>query len=185
MHIDEDKVNPVSFAAYLGEAGYTSAYFGKHLNNCPHSPPLGFDCPTCYWFAYGGDTARAPNCTRRLPAKQGGGCKGGGYFNSAFFDFDGGVPAKISIGSKAPNPVPGFYQADSLGEYAGYSASIVANKTIAWIKRVANGHKPWMVTIGNRAPHAPFSPAPWYAEGVPNPASSWIDNRGAGRGVGR
>lgn len=176
MHIDEDKVNPVSYAAHLEEAGYTNAYFGKHLNACPQSPPPGFDCPTCYWFAYGGDTAHHANCSDWLPS---GGCKGGGYYDSAFFDYDGGIPAKVSIASESPNPVPGFYQADRQGEYAGYSASIVANKTIAWIKRVAHGKKPWMVTVGNRAPHQPFSPAPWYEEGMP--ASAWIDDLKAPR----
>ena len=75
MHIDEEKVNPVSFASYLSEAGYTSAYFGKHLNNCPSTPPPGYDCPTCRWFAYGGDTAKGPNCSAWLPS---GGCKNGG-----------------------------------------------------------------------------------------------------------
>ena len=29
MQVDENKVNPVSFARYLEAAGYTSAYFGK------------------------------------------------------------------------------------------------------------------------------------------------------------
>ena len=53
MHIDEDKVNPVSFAKHLGDAGYTTGYFGKHMNNCPQSPPAGFTCDTCKWFAYG------------------------------------------------------------------------------------------------------------------------------------
>ena len=75
MHIDEDKVNPVSFATYLGEGGYTVGYFGKHLNNCPATPPPGFDCPTCKWFANGGDTAP--------------GGQSGGYYDSAFFDYDG------------------------------------------------------------------------------------------------
>jgi N-acetylglucosamine-6-sulfatase len=28
MHIDETKVNPVSYGRYLGEAGYTVGYFG-------------------------------------------------------------------------------------------------------------------------------------------------------------
>ena len=64
------------------------------------------------------------------------------------------------------HPVPGFYQADDgdNGEYAGYSASIVGNKSIAWIRKVAATGKPWSLVVGNRAPHAPFTPAPWYAE---------------------
>lgn len=52
--------------------------------------------------------------------------------------------------------------------------SIIANKTIEWIRKVAPLGKPWMVTVGNRAPHQPFSPSPWYSEG--NAASAWIDD---------
>merc|ERR1712166_864578 len=123
MHIDEDKVNPVSFAKYLGDAGYTTGYFGKHMNNCPQSPPAGFTCDTCKWFAYGGDTAKAKNCSNWLP--NGRGCKGGGYYDAAFFDWEGGKPVS---GAGSNNPAPGYYQADRDGEYSGYSASIVANK---------------------------------------------------------
>lgn len=162
MHVDEDKVNPVSFAKYLGEAGYTAAYFGKHLNNCPPKPPPGFDCPTCRWFAYGGDTVPGHG-------------RGGGYVDSAFYDFQGGQP----VSGSPYHPVPGVYQANSSGEYAGYSASIVANKSMGWIRKVAPLGKPFVLTVGNRAPHAPFTPAPWYAEG--QPASAWIDNRSAPR----
>lgn len=78
------------------------------------------------------------------------------------------------------HPKAGIYLANSTtGEHAGYSASIIANKTIEWITKVASLGKPWMVTVGNRAPHAPFSPAPWYAEG--NAASAWIDTLTAPR----
>ena len=78
------------------------------------------------------------------------------------------------------HPKAGIYLANSTtGEHAGYSASIIANKTIEWITKVAALGKPWMVTVGNRAPHAPFSPAPWYAEG--NAASAWIDTLTAPR----
>ena len=38
MHIDEDKVNPVSFAHFLGEAGYTVGYFGTR----PQAPQAVF-----------------------------------------------------------------------------------------------------------------------------------------------
>ena len=51
MHVDETKVYPVSVAFYLSRAGYTLGYFGKNLNTCPHKPPPGWDCPTCYWYA--------------------------------------------------------------------------------------------------------------------------------------
>jgi hypothetical protein len=43
MHVDEKKVNPVSFGFYLGKAGYTLGYFGKHMNSCPKLAPPGWD----------------------------------------------------------------------------------------------------------------------------------------------
>ena len=127
------------------------------MNNCPRTPPPGYACDGCKWFAYGGDTAKAANCSNW---RKGGGCRPGGYVNSAFFDYDDGKPAAVS----KHHPAPGFYQADDgdEGEYAGYSASIVANKSIAWIRKVAATGKPWSLVVGNRAPHAPFTPAPWY-----------------------
>ena len=80
--------------------------------------------------------------------------------NSAFFDYTGGVAAPAT---DQYHLRPGIYQANSSwGEHAGYSASIIGNKSIEWVRSVAKEGKPFMVTIGNRAPHAPFTPAPWY-----------------------
>ena len=178
MHIDTDLVNNYTFGTYLVEAGYSMAYFGKHLNNPPNAPPPGFSCSSCKWFAYNGDTQKYPNCKsyRRTPQSQKG-CSGGGYFGSAFMDWVGGVPTPKD--ATVFNPIKGFYQADTGpdGEHGGYSASIINNKTIEWIRERAKAEptKPWMAVVGNRAPHAPFLPAPWYAEGS-GPASAWIDN---------
>ena len=53
--------------------------------------------------------------------------------NSAFTDYNGLVPAN----NTRYNIRPGTYLANtSNGEYAGYSASIVANKSIEWIRKV-------------------------------------------------
>ena len=52
MCVDDDKVNPVSFAVDLQAAGYEVGMFGKHLNNCPKQMPPGFS----RWFANGGGT---------------------------------------------------------------------------------------------------------------------------------
>ena len=60
MCVDEDKVNPVSFAVDLANIGYEVGMFGKHLNNCPKTKPPGFS----RWFANGG----------------------GDFFNTTFFD---------------------------------------------------------------------------------------------------
>ena len=88
----------------------------------PHSllPSLILYLGTHRWFAYGGDTAP--------------GGKRGGYVDSAFFDYVGGVAAPID----EYHLQVGVYQANSSwGEYAGYSASIVGNKSIEWIRTVA------------------------------------------------
>eukprot|EP00937_MAST-01D_sp_MAST-1D-sp2_P000673 g673.t1 len=60
MCVDEQKVNPVSFAVDLANVGYDVGMFGKHLNNCPQTMPPGFS----RWFANGG----------------------GDFFNTTFFD---------------------------------------------------------------------------------------------------
>eukprot|EP00947_MAST-08B_sp_MAST-8B-sp1_P002915 g2915.t1 len=146
MHVDTDVVNPASFGTYLGKAGYTLGYFGKHMNQCPHNPPPGWDCPSCYWFANGGGRDGEP----------------GGYLNATFSDFDGGEP----VGKDRYHKTAGTYQADTTGEYAGYTTSVIANKSIAWIKKVAKQGKPFMVTVASKGPHVPSTPAPWYAEGT-------------------
>ena len=141
MHVDTDKVNPVSFGASLGKAGYTVAWFGKHMNQAPHDPPPGFDCDTCYWFANGGGSDGEP----------------GGYLNATFADFKGGKPVD---GAK------GTYKGNTNGEYAGYTTSIIGNKSIEWVREVAGGPKPFVVVVAPKAPHVPSTPAPWYKEGT-------------------
>jgi len=135
MHVDENKVNPVSAASYLVQAGYTVGYFGKHMNQCPSKPPPGYDCDTCYWFANGGGRDSEP----------------GGYINATFNDF-----------SQWPQSLNGKYVANTSGEYAGYTTSVIGNKSIEWVKQVAKLDKPFFLTVASKAPHAPFTPAPWY-----------------------
>ena len=56
----------------------------------------------------------------------------------------GGVAAP----EDAYHPKAGVYVANSSwGEFAGYSASIVANKSIAWLREVAGKGKPFMLTV--------------------------------------
>jgi len=144
MHVDTNKVNPSSFASYLNQqANYTVGWFGKHMNECPHAPPPGFDCPSCYWFANGGGADREP----------------GGYLNATFSDFDGGKAVKGTPYHKAP----GTYKADTNGEFAGYTTSIIANKSIEWVKKVGKGPQPFFVAVASKGPHVPATPAPWYA----------------------
>lgn len=130
MHVDEAKVNPVSFPYHLNQNGYNVGYFGKHMNACPSKPPPGFDCPDCYWFANGGGKDGEP----------------GGYLNATFHDQNGS------------------YTANTNGEFAGYTTSVIANKSITWVKKVAATGKPFFVQVAPKAPHVAATPAPWYAD---------------------
>ena len=167
MHVNVSVVNPSSFGAHIGQsldaagvkgAGYTMGWFGKHMNQCPHDPPPGWDCPTCYWFTNGGGSDNEP----------------GGFFNATFNDFDGGKPVTppALYGGKA-----GSYKANTAGgEFAGYTTSIIANKSIAWLHKVAKGPDPFFVAIAPKAPHVAATPAPWYLTGT------FIDALAAPRG---
>tara|TARA_B110001452_G_scaffold234810_1_gene213318 strand:- start:85 stop:1779 length:1695 start_codon:yes stop_codon:yes gene_type:complete len=146
MHANTSVVNPNSFGAVLGKAGYTLGYFGKHMNQCPHEPPSGWDCPTCGWFANGGGADAEP----------------GGYLNATFSHFMGGV----AVGPDEYHDKAGTYRANTNGEHAGYTTSLIANYSIAWLRTVAAGDKPWMVTVAPKACHVAAEPAPWYRRGT-------------------
>ena len=153
----EDKPNQHSFAKYLvRDRGYTAAWFGKHLNHCPGLPPPGYDCPTCRWFANGGGRDMEP----------------GGYINATFRDFYGNVSVSDNPQSKG-----GTYVASTAGEYAGYTTSIIANKSIHWLHQVAGTAQaaPFVMTVASKAPHTAATPAPWYETGT------WVDEESAPR----
>ena len=144
MHVNTSIVNPDTFGTRLSTLGYVLGYFGKHMNQAPHAPPSGWDCDRCAWFANGGGSDVEP----------------GGFFNATFSDFYGNVP----VGPDEYHHEAGTYKADTNGEYAGYTTSIIANKSIAWIERIArNGTAPFMLTLASKSPHVPATPAPWYA----------------------
>jgi len=119
-HLDEDKVNNVTFAKYLSDAGYTVGMFGKYLNNCPKEPQPGFD----EWFANGG----------------------GAYYKPTFYTNNGTWN----------------------GNKTDYTTSVVGNRSIAWIQKVASESKPFMAFIAPKAPHGPATPATWYSDSYPN-----------------
>mmetsp|Transcript_75456 Transcript_75456/g.233423 ORF Transcript_75456/g.233423 Transcript_75456/m.233423 type:complete len:560 (-) Transcript_75456:202-1881(-) len=143
MHVNVGKVNPSSFATYLTQAGYTAGWFGKHMNTCPHEPPPGFGCATCYWFTNGGGNDEEP----------------GGYLNATFNDFVGGVARSGTRYHRKP----GLYYADTSGEFAGYYTSVIANKSLEWVRKVGRGPAPFFVAVASKGPHVPSTPAPWYA----------------------
>lgn len=139
MHVDIVTVNDNSFAAVLGEIGYSNAYFGKHLNECVDKPPAGYACSSCRWFAYDGGPDTDP----------------GSYAgNVSFHDYSGGAPhAKDEV-----HPEAGRYVSTD-AEYAGYTTAILGNLSVAW---VAQAPQPFTMVVGHRAPHVPATPAPWY-----------------------
>eukprot|EP00947_MAST-08B_sp_MAST-8B-sp1_P006501 g6501.t1 len=173
----EDKPNAHSFASYLVErAGYTAAWFGKHLNVCPHEPPPGFACPTCRWFANGGASDTEP----------------GGYLQATFSDFVGGKPSNNTYARNGTywSWLPGAPTIDGgrlkQPQHGGYWTAIVANKSIEWLREVAGPpatrdpqdpaflRVPFVLTVAPKAPHYAATPAPWY-EG---PNKTWIDQEG-------
>ena len=57
-------------------------------------------------------------------------------------------PGGVAAPEDDYHPKAGVYVANSSwGEFAGYSASIVANKSIAWLREVAGKGKPFMLTV--------------------------------------
>lgn len=50
-----------------------------------------------------------------------------------------------------------------------YSTSIVGNRTVSFITAAASAtpFKPFLVVAATRAPHGPQTPAPWYADALP------------------
>ena len=142
MHVNTSKVNPYSFGTYLGKLNYTLGYFGKHMNVAPHAPPPGWDCVTCHWFANGGGSDVEP----------------GGYLNATFSDFFGNSSSPVDEYHNNRSQ----YIANTNGEFSGYTTSIIGNKSIAWLNRIADSEKPFMLTVAPKAPHVPSTPASWY-----------------------
>jgi len=61
---------------------------------------------------------------------------------------------------------PGVYIADTNGEHAGYTTSLIGNFSVEWLKVVGKGDKPWMLTVASKACHVAAQPAPWYEKGT-------------------
>merc|ERR1712232_1018002 len=52
---------------------------------------------------------------------------------------------------------------DTQGEFAGYTTSVIANKSIQWVREVGVANEPFFVAVASKGPHVPATPAPWYA----------------------
>eukprot|EP00755_Sulcionema_specki_P037288 Sspe_Gene.108646::Locus_87771_Transcript_1_1_Confidence_1.000_Length_1026::g.108646::m.108646/K01137/GNS; N-acetylglucosamine-6-sulfatase len=72
---------------------------------------------------------------------------GGNYFSPSF----------------AVENVDGFKDGHWEGTADNYTTSVVGNVSLAWIRKVAKGPKPFFAYIAPKAAHEPFTPAPWYA----------------------
>jgi len=49
-----------------------------------------------------------------------------------------------------------------------YQTTQIGNRSLEWIKEVANGPKPFFAYLGPHAPHYPAIPAPWYVDAFPD-----------------
>ena len=79
----------------------------------------------------------------------------------AYFANGGGTYFSPSF---AVENVDGFKDGMWQGSAENYTTSVVGNVSHAWIRKVANGDKPFMAYIAPKAAHEPFLPAPWYAD---------------------
>lgn len=50
------------------------------------------------------------------------------------------------------------------GNSSDYTTAVVGNASIAWIRSVAKGDKPFFAYVAPKAAHEPFNPAPWYED---------------------
>jgi len=128
-----------TYGNYLQSAGYTTAYFGKYLN------PPAMD-PFCH-----NKSTPIPGWDEML-----GMCVTA-YFDIPWVDSYGHI---VKTGSSPDE----------------YSTSIIGNRTVRFIeqhvRRVgwrgeSNGGvlaRPFFVSAATRAPHKPYTPAPWYEQ---------------------
>jgi hypothetical protein len=78
---------------------------------------------------------------------------GGGTYFAPQFDTAG-------VSDLAP-----FFMADGgwQGNGSDYTTSVVGNVSMAWLRKVAQGARPWFGYFAPKACHEPFTPAAWYA----------------------
>lgn len=79
---------------------------------------------------------------------------GGGNYMAPQFDTKG-----------VADLAPYFMQDGSWnGNKSDYTTAVVGNTSMAWLKKVAHGPRPFFAYIAPKACHEPFTPAPWYAD---------------------
>ena len=161
------KFQAATYADYLKQASYTTGYFGKFLNP-----------PAMEVFCNGGPNAcRGSACSR--------GRAGGSKHAGAGYDPSG--PRITGWDELRAMCVTAYYDIPWVTEQgtvvytgaqpANYSTSLVGNWTVDFIQRhaaAARGGKPFFVSAATRAPHGPQTPAPWYADKLPE-AKNLVD----------
>jgi N-acetylglucosamine-6-sulfatase len=77
-----------------------------------------------------------------------------GMCNTAYYNVHWNDDGDLTFTGSAPNE---------------YSTSIVGNRTVSFIRQAlaATPHKPFLAIAATRAPRGPETPAPWYADALP------------------
>eukprot|EP01064_Diplonema_japonicum_P016857 TRINITY_DN248_c5_g1_i1.p1 TRINITY_DN248_c5_g1~~TRINITY_DN248_c5_g1_i1.p1 ORF type:complete len:524 (+),score=102.46 TRINITY_DN248_c5_g1_i1:47-1618(+) len=146
---------------------------GRYFHNIKKEGlcPNGHAAPSCCMHV---DEDLVNNATMAKVLKEGAGYTVGifgKYLNSCPDKAPEGFDAYFANGggdyfspSFAVEGVEGFADGMWHGGPDNYTTSVVGNVSNAWIKRVANGPKPFFAYIAPKACHEPFTPAPWYAD---------------------
>ena len=148
-----------TFANALQRAGYRTGYFGKYLN-----PP-----------------AMVKYCRNETIGPLDHGWPSGW---DEFF----GMCDQYSTPAGAYYGVNWVSSRSSSIEYTGYqpanyTTSLIGNRTVDFIQRHASRSgqppaRPFFVTAAVRAPHSPWTPAPWHAD-APLPPGAYLQRTGA------
>jgi arylsulfatase A-like enzyme len=154
---DALRFQSTTYADHLQRASYTTGYFGKFLNP-----------PAMEVFCNGGpNRCTGHNCTD--PMKHG---------QPPSYDPSGpriqGWDEMKAMCITAYYNVPWVTQKGTV-EYTGsqpgnYTTSLIGNWTVDFISRhaaAARSGSPFFVAAATRAPHGPQTPAPWYADALP------------------
>lgn len=149
---------------------------GRYFHNLKIDPtlpkprPLGEDCMHV-------NTTKVTGSTFARPLRDAGYKVGlfGKYLNSpadwrrvpdgfeAWFANGGGdylSPRFMAHNLEAHGVPDGYWQ----GTPADYSTSVIGNVSVAWIQAAASEPAPFFAYVAVKAPHEPFTPAPWHVD---------------------
>ena len=83
----------------------------------------------------------------------------------AYMTNGGGTYFAPQFDTAGVSDLPPYHMADGgwKGNGSDYTTSVVGNVSMAWLRKVAQGARPWFGYFAPKACHEPFTPAPWYA----------------------